>query len=333
MSASDTPYGELSPDLIADALESLGFRLDSGLLPLNSYENRVYQFRAEDGRRYVTKFYRPGRWSDAQIQEEHDFCDELLAAELPVSPPLRFDGASLVHFGGHRLSVFDSQGGRAPELDNLDHLAQLGRLLARIHLVGETRPFLHRPALSVQSFGHEALATVLAAGHVPDYVRARFETAARELIAACESALVVAGPLTSLRLHGDCHPGNVLWTGSNPHEGGPHFVDFDDSRSGPAMQDLWMLLSGSAEEQKQQFDTVLDGYEEFREFDWREWRLREVLRALRMLHYSAWLSSRWADPAFPMAFPWFGHARYWEEQCLTLHEQLLRVQATAETWP
>ena len=323
---TDTPdYHNLTPDFICDAVESLGFRLDTGLLALNSYENRVYQFRAEDGKRYVVKFYRPHRWSDAQIEEEHAFTQELYDAEIPVSPPLRFGGKTLIHWHGHRFAAFDSQGGRAPELDNPDHLTQLGRLLGRIHMVGAARPFSHRPRIDIQSFGHEALATILAAGYVPDYLRARFEDVTRTLIRHCETIEQRVGNVERFRLHGDCHSGNVLWTPA-----GPHFVDFDDSRNGPAIQDLWMLLSGSPEEMKQQFDAILDGYEEFREFDWRERHLVEVLRALRLIHYSAWLSARWTDPAFPLAFPWFGHSRYWEEQSLTLHEQACKLESILE---
>lgn len=318
-------YSGLSPDCIADALESLGLRLETGLLALNSYENRVYQFRAEDGIRYVAKFYRPNRWSNEQILEEHAFTQELFDAELPVSPPLRYDGETLKTWQGYRFSVFRSQGGRAPELDNLDHLTQLGRLIARIHLVGETSPFRHRPTISVVSFGREALATILASGLVPDYVRERFQSLTEDLIVRCEDIERRLGAAHVFRLHGDCHAGNVLWTPA-----GPHFVDFDDSRNGPAIQDLWMLMSGSPEEMKQQFDAILDGYEEFREFDWRERHRVEVLRTLRLIHYSAWLSARWHDPAFPLAFPWFGHARYWEELCQTWHEQQLKLEAVAE---
>lgn len=319
-------YDDLSPDFIGDALESLGLQLDSGLLALNSYENRVYQFRADDGARYVTKFYRPRRWSDAQIREEHDFTWELADAELPVSPPLRFNGETLLHYGSHRFSVFASQGGRAPELDNTEHLTQLGRLLARIHLVGERASFVHRPAVNTQSFGHEALQLIESQGHVPSYLRDSVHELALALIGHCDAIWQALEPVQTLRLHGDCHPGNVLW-----HNHAPHFVDFDDSRSGPAMQDLWMLLSGSALEMKMQFAAVMEGYEEFREFNYRERHLVEVLRALRQIHYSGWLSARWSDPAFPRAFPWFGLPRYWEELSHSWHEQRIVLERIRES--
>lgn len=314
-------FGELDPAHVLDALESLGLYSDGRLLALNSYENRVYQVGMEEGPPLVAKFYRPGRWSDAQIQEEHDFLFELVDAEVPVVAPLKHAGSSLQHHAGYRFAVFPRRGGRAPELEDKNTLEWLGRYIGRIHAVGAARRFAARPALDRQSFGVEPRAYLLNEGCLPDTLRpawAAISEQVLESVAACEQR---AGPIEQLRLHGDCHPGNVLWT-----DHGPHFVDFDDSRMGPALQDLWMLLSGSRDDMRRQLQDVLAGYEDIREFPEHELHLLEALRSLRLLHYSAWLASRFNDPAFQQAFPWFGSERYWQDRILELREQVALMQ-------
>jgi Ser/Thr protein kinase RdoA (MazF antagonist) len=315
------PYDALTPDVVLDALDSTGLRGDGRLQALNSYENRVYQARLEDSGTVVLKFYRPGRWSEAQIAEEHAFAAELAAAEVPLVAPLRLQGRTLHHHAGFLFSVSPSRGGRRPELDDPEVLEWTGRLLARLHQVGATRPFVQRPALDATSFGAEPLAWLLghdmvaleAAGRWREAAQAALELA-RDAMAACAPA----GPVATLRLHGDCHPGNILWS----PDAGPHFVDIDDSRSGPAVQDFWMLLSGDRIQQQRQLGALLDGYETLREFDRCELALIEPLRTLRLLHYSAWLARRWNDPIFPPNFPWFGSAAYWQEQTRVLWDQV-----------
>ncbi len=314
---SGHPYSTLIPDTVLDALESLGLRCDGRLLALNSYENRVYQVGLEEGSPVVAKFYRPGRWSDAAILEEHAFTLELAEREIPVVAPQVFSGATLHSFGGFRFAVFPRRGGRAPELDRPDTLMWMGRFLGRIHALGATQPFLHRPELSIASFGEEPIAYLLEHDWLPVELRAVWRGVAEQALDGVRRCYARAGAVQMLRLHGDCHPGNVLWT-----EDGPHFVDFDDSRMGPAVQDLWMLLSGDAAEMGRQLLSVLQGYEDFAEFDDRELYLIEALRTLRLLHYPAWLARRWDDPAFPAAFPWFNSARYWQDRILELREQI-----------
>jgi len=316
------PYSALTPDLVLDAVESRGLRCDGRFIALNSYENRVFQVLIEDGAPVIAKFYRPGRWSDAQILEEHAFAIELVEREIPVVAPLADSGGkTLSAHGGFRFALFPKQAGRAPELDRDDDhentLEWLGRFLGRIHAVGAIRPFRQRPALDCATFGREPLTFLLAGDWIPGELIDSYRTIAQQLLEAVERRFTDAGKIRTLRLHGDCHAGNILWT-----EAGPHFVDLDDCRSGPAMQDLWMLLSGDRQEMSQQLGKVLSGYREFHEFEARELMLIEPLRALRMIHYAAWLASRWDDPAFPAAFPWFGTQRYWQEQVLQLREQL-----------
>lgn len=313
---STHPYETLKPEVVLDAVDSLGLRTDGRLLPLNSYENRVYQVGIEDALPLVVKFYRPERWSDEQILEEHEFALELAAAEIPLVPPLERDGRTLFEFGGFRFAIFTRRGGRAPELDNFEHLEWLGRFLGRIHAVGNAKPFKHRPALTSAAAGKDSLAFLQQGDWLPGYLAENFNQAATTILAEAENALAAISPAT-LRLHGDCHPGNILWTDS-----GPHFVDLDDCLTGPAIQDLWMLLSGERLEREQQLWTLLDGYEEFHDFDPTELRLIEPLRGLRMINFMAWLARRWDDPAFPPAFPWFNTPRYWEEQLNNLREQL-----------
>ena len=318
---SSHPYEHLTPDVVLDALSSVGLHGDGRLLALSSYENRVYQVQLEDpyegNASVVAKFYRPGRWSDAQILEEHSFSAELMAAEIPAVGPLALAGRTLNEHAGFRFSVSPRRGGRRPELDDAEVLEWIGRFLARIHTVGASRPFDSRPALDVQTFAIEPRDWLLAHDAIPLDVQGNWLKLCNEAIAMIEAALQ-DHPVRRIRLHGDCHPGNILWT---PDQG-PHFVDLDDACTGPAVQDLWMLLSGERHERTRQLGALVDGYEQFREFDRGELALVEPLRTLRMVHYSAWLARRWDDPAFPPTFPWFGSSDYWQGQVQMLEEQL-----------
>lgn len=315
------PYADLTPERLLDAIESLGTRCDGRLLQLNSFENRVYQVWLEDGTQRVVKFYRPGRWSDAEILEEHTFSIQLAEAEIPVVPPLSFNGHTLHHWEGHRFSLFAKQGGRPPELDREGTLEWLGRYLGRIHAVGASSVYQARPALDIQTFGTEPRDFIVAGEWLPLELRSAWISVAEQALEGVRQAFQRAGKTQTLRLHGDCHTGNVLWT-----DDGPHFVDFDDSRSGPAIQDLWMLLSGDEVEVRGQLKALLRGYEMFNEFDDRELQLIEALRTLRVIHYSAWIARRWHDPAFPAAFPWFDSVRYWQDRILELREQVAAMQ-------
>jgi Ser/Thr protein kinase RdoA (MazF antagonist) len=333
------PYQALTPDVVMDALASVGLYGDGRQQALSSYENRVYQLHLEDGSVVVAKFYRPERWSEAQILEEHAFSAELMAAEIPVIGPLTLNGATLHHFGGFAFSVSPCRGGRAPELDDLEVLEWIGRFLARIHTVGAAKPFVCRPVLDLQSFGIASREWLLEHDKVPLDVQSTWAKASLEALnlIAGHACLTGAGrqkefegePIKQLRLHGDCHPGNILWTpldtpaSSGP---GPHFVDLDDTRSGAAVQDLWMLLSGDRQQRSRQLGALVDGYEQFREFDRRETALIEPLRTLRLIHYSAWLARRWSDPTFPINFPWFGSSDYWQGQVQMLEEQIEAMQ-------
>ncbi|SDI28569.1 serine/threonine protein kinase [Pseudomonas panipatensis] len=310
------PFSALTPDLVLDAVESLGFLSDARVLALNSYENRVYQVGIEDNQPLIAKFYRPGRWSDAAIREEHAFSAELADREVPVVAPLVRDGETLFEFAGFRFTLFPRRGGRAPEPGNLDQLYRLGQLLGRLHAVGAIRPFEHRERLTVDNFGHESLATLLEGNFIPKSLLPAYESVARDLLKRLD-ALFAKHPYQAIRLHGDCHPGNLLC-----RDDSFHIVDLDDCRMGPAIQDLWMMLAGERHERLSQISELIDGYQEFHDFDPRELPLIEGLRSLRLMHYSAWLARRWDDPAFPPSFPWFGSERYWGEQVLVLREQL-----------
>ena len=327
------PFETLTPDLVLDALDTVGLRGDGRLMALSSYENRVYQVQLEDGTAVVAKFYRPGRWSDAQILEEHAFSRELMAAEIPAIGPLDLVGSTLHHFDGFAFSVSPRRGGRPPELDNPEVLEWIGRFLARIHTVGAKRPFVSRPALNVSSFGIEPREWLLANERVPLDVQSAWARLSQQALAAISRHTCLGGigggqdrePIRVLRLHGDCHPGNILWTPTDVPQSagpGPHFVDLDDARTGPAVQDLWMLLSGDRQQRTRQLGALVDGYEQFRDFDRRELALIEPLRTLRLIHYSAWLARRWDDPIFPINFPWFGSSDYWQGQVQMLEEQL-----------
>ncbi|MCW8807805.1 MAG: serine/threonine protein kinase, partial [Rhodanobacter sp.] len=280
------------------------------LLALNSYENRVWQVGLEDAAPVIAKFYRPGRWSDAAIIEEHAFSLELAAAELPVVAPLAFGGDTLLHHGGFRYALTPRRGGRAPELEALDQLQWLGRLIARIHVVGARQPFAQRGRLDRETMVQQPMQAVLGSSLLPESLHTNYRAAARRLDAAIASRMEAIGPVRQLRLHGDCHPGNVLWT-----DHGPHFVDFDDARSGPAVQDLWMLASD-----ERAMEAVLEGYQQFRDFDHTELALIPALRAMRQLHYAGWIASRWHDPAFPAGFPFAAESRWWEQHVADLHE-------------
>ena len=322
------PYQALTPSVVLDALSALGLPVDGRLSALSSYENRVYQVHLDDDSTVVTKFYRPGRWSEAQIREEHAFTDELMAEDIPVVGPLTLNGmrlheARIVNDGmdGHFwFSVSPCRGGRAPELDDPEVLMWIGRLMARMHLVGERHAFEHRPTLNLHTFGEASRDLLMHENWVPPEV-------AQQWLSLCNQTLELVrqkmpAQVRTLRLHGDCHPGNILWTPQGMPEAGPHFVDLDDARMGPAVQDLWMLLHGDEQERRQKLFTVLEGYESMRPFDMQEVQWIEPLRSLRIIHYSAWLASRQDDPAFPMHFPWFGTADYWRGQCDTLREQI-----------
>ena len=316
-------FSGLQPDFIIDALQQLGLDISSGLTALNSYENRVYQFSAWQGdaaqpQKYVVKFYRPQRWSAAQLQEEHDFAFELAAADIPVVAPLQLEGQSLLQYGGYYLALFPSRGGRTLEIDNDEQLAMLGRFLGRLHQVGKARAFVHRPAFSVESHLLQSREVLQALALIPAYLRPAFDTALDQVIAECARQYQ---PKQLIRLHGDCHAGNLFYTRE-----GPFFVDLDDCRSGPAIQDLWMMLSGDRHQQRDTLELMLDEYEQYCDFDPAELKLIEPLRAMRMVHYMAWLARRWQDPAFPMNFPWFATDKYWEQQCLALKEQLFLLQ-------
>jgi Ser/Thr protein kinase RdoA (MazF antagonist) len=326
------PYSRLTPDVVLNSLEAVGLRCDGRLLALNSYENRVYQVGIEEtatapASLVVAKFYRPARWSDEQILEEHAFAAELAEAEIPVVAPLAYGNRTLLAAEGFRLAVFPRRGGRAPELEDPDTLEWLGRFIGRIHAVGRARPFEHRPAIDIASFGEEPREFLLASGFIPRELVEPWKQAASLSLEGVRHAFDRAGDFGTLRLHGDCHAGNVLWTpatGNAP--GGPHFVDLDDARTGPAVQDLWMLISGDRATMGGQLGHILAGYEDFAEFDDRELNLVEALRTLRLLHYSAWLARRWDDPAFPINFPFFNTPRYWQDRVLELREQIAAMQ-------
>ncbi len=324
----DVPFAALSPDVVIDAVEAAGFACDGRILALGSYENRVFQVGREDAEPVVVKFYRPGRWSDAAIAEEHDFARALAAAEIPVIAPLELprgaelgDGPVAV-FDGFRLAVYPRRGGQWPELGTEDDRQWIGRFLGRIHALGAAHRFEHRTRLSPEAMGHDSASWLLEGDRIPDYIAHRYEQVTGELLDLVDARFEQAGALRHLCIHGDCHRNNVLWT-----DAGPHFVDLDDCMTGPAIQDLWMLLAGRPDEMRVQLADILEGYTQFANYDPVESTLIESLRALRMVHYAAWLARRWHDPAFPRAFPWFGEARYWEQHVAELEEQLEALEA------
>lgn len=316
---SPTPFNDLTPDTVLDAVEHLGLLSDARIYPLNSYENRVYQVGIEDKAPIIAKFYRPHRWSDEQVQEEHDFSLQLNEAEIPVVPPMLFDGKTLLEFKGYRFTLYERRGGHAPELDNLDNLFTLGQTLGRIHAFSKTADFKHRPALTPELFGHNSRAFLLENDFLPSSTREAYSTVSAHCLEKVENYFANTS-FETIRLHGDCHTGNILWRDEKPN-----FVDLDDARSGPALQDLWMLLSGERAQKTEQLMSVIEGYEMFCEFNPAELNLLESLRTLRLMHYAAWLAKRWEDPAFPIHFPWFNTERYWAEHVLELREQLFTL--------
>ena len=317
MTNTEHPFQVLTPAFVMDAIESQGFVCDCRTFGLNSYENRVYQVGIEDGPPLIAKFYRPERWSDAQILEEHAFCFELVEHELPVVAPwVNKSGESLFRHGSFSFALYPRQGGHAPEFDNLDNLLILGRMLGRMHAIGAVKPFIHRPVLDSRSFGY-ASAALIEERFIPAEYRESYSALTSQLLTAIDASIASAGNVRQIRTHGDCHSGNILW-----RDGAPHFVDFDDARTAPAVQDFWMMLSGERPRQTAQLAELVEGYNEFFDFNPRELQLINALRALRMLHYSAWLARRWQDPIFPRTFPWFNTIRYWGEHILELREQL-----------
>jgi Ser/Thr protein kinase RdoA (MazF antagonist) len=313
----DQPYSALTPDTVLDALGSIGLHGDGRLLALNSYENRVYQAGMEDRQPLIAKFYRPARWSDMEILEEHAFVATLAEREIPAVPALEINGRTLHQFDGFRFSVFNRHGGRAPELDDRDTMEWIGRFIGRIHAIGAMEPYRHRPTLDIENFGQEPSTYLLQHGFIPDELVEVYRSVVAQGLDAVRRCYDRAGDVKKLRLHGDCHAGNVLWT-----DNGPHFVDFDDSRMGPAVQDLWMMLSGERTDMAKQFSDLMAGYGDFYDFDVHELHLVEALRTLRLIHYSAWIARRWDDPAFAIAFPWFNTQRYWQDRILELREQI-----------
>ncbi len=313
-------YTELTPEAVLSAIEAMAYETNGRFLALNSYENRVYRCDLETGGAVIAKFYRPGRWSDAAIAEEHQFALELLEAEIPVVAPIIIENQSLFRHQGYRFSLYPLRGGRWPDLETREDRNWMGRFIARIHNVGRTATFNHRLKIDIQRMGAESAAYLQAQAFIPEYLLPAYSTLADDLLKAVQHAFDRCGSYQNIRLHGDCHRSNVLWT-----DDGPHFVDLDDCCTGPAIQDLWMLLSGDREEMTEQMCDMLEGYEEFAELDLKELHLIEALRTLRMMFYAAWLARRWQDPAFPLAFPWFNSNQYWEQHVLELREQLLRL--------
>ncbi len=308
-----TPYANLSPELILEALESVGLQPNGGLLALNSYENRVYQAEMEDGSFTVSKFYRPGRWSDAAIREEHAFTAELAAAEISVVAPLVIDAESLFEYQNFHFAVYPRQGGHPPNLEIEEDLEVLARTIGRLHAVGSAATFSHRPNLSCQRLGHDSRSFLLDNGFVPPDIETAYASVTEHLLQRIDPLM---DALPAIRIHGDCHMGNVLWRDDTPH-----FVDFDDCVMGPPVQDLWMLLSGERPDQTYQLSLILDAYNTFYDFDPRTLAVIEALRSLRIMHHAAWIARRWQDPAFPLAFPWFESPRFWSDHLLELREQ------------
>ncbi|KTD52610.1 serine/threonine protein kinase [Legionella quateirensis] len=314
---NQTPYEQLNPDVILDAIESTGFICTGSLLALNSYENRVYQIGIENAEPIIAKFYRPHRWSSTAILEEHQFALELVHHEIPVIAPLNINNETLHHHRDFRFALFPRRGGRPLELDNNEQLEWMGRFIGRLHGVSACKPFQSRIQLNTQTYGHEPYEFLLKHNFIPDYLADNFCRTIETALQKIDEILKCLGSIDQIRLHGDCHAGNVLWS-----EAGPHIVDLDDCLMGPAIQDIWMLLSGEPKQMEVQLTKILQGYCEFHDFNPRERHLIEVLRTLRMLHYSGWLAKRWTDPAFPQSFPWFNSPVYWQNQMLNLNEQI-----------
>ena len=310
------PFETLTPDFILNAVEKQGYACDGRILALNSYENRVYQVGVEDDAPLIAKFYRPQRWSDEQILEEHQFNIELAGQELPVVSPLCINSKTLFHYDDFRVALYPIKGGHAPELDNLDNLFILGRFLGRMHAVGAVQAFQYRPAITCKHYGHES-ASLIGDKFIPEHIQESYDTLVAEILKIIDEIYVETEDSGYIRVHGDCHVGNILW-----RDDAPHFIDFDDARMAPAIQDLWMLLSGDRARQTAQLSEIMEGYNEFSEFPLQQLKYIESLRTLRIMYFSAWLARRWDDPAFPRAFPWFNTVQYWEQHILDLREQL-----------
>jgi Ser/Thr protein kinase RdoA (MazF antagonist) len=320
-------YALLSPDEVLNSIELFGYQCDGRLLALNSYENRVYRVGLDDGQSIVAKFYRPGRWTNDAILEEHAYTQALAELEVPVVAPLLVDGSTLLETKHFRIALFPNRGGRAPDLEDFDQLEQMGRFMGRIHGVGQTQKFSHRPSLTVDTFGYEPRDFILANNFIPPELVEAYQSLTEQLLTEAKQCYQRAGTVPLIRCHGDCHPSNVLWT-----DQGPHIVDFDDARMAPAIQDLWMFLSGDRADQTAGLDAVLTGYTEFCDFDARQLHLIEALRTLRLIHYYGWLAKRWEDPAFKMAFPWFNTQRCWEDHILSLREQAALLHEQPLSW-
>jgi len=330
MSETDNklPFHELAPDQILNSIESIGYLCDGHVSALNSYENRVYQIGIEDATPIIAKFYRPDRWSDESILEEHVFTAELQEMEIPVIAPSQDnEGQTLFQSGPYRIALYPRVGGRAPELDNPEHLLQLGRCIGRIHNVSATKPFQQRPTIDTESYAIEPREYLLQQNFIPADLIASYESLSRDVIKAIQACIGRAGEYALIRLHGDCHLGNILWQND-----GPFIVDFDDARMGPSVQDLWMFLSGDRNYMTTGLNDLLEGYCEFRNFDARELHLVEALRTMRMIHFAGWLARRWDDPAFPLAFPWFNTQHYWQDHILSLREQLALMDEPPLQW-
>jgi len=323
-----TSYKNLGPNDILDAIENEGFYCDGHIFALNSYENRVYQIGIEDDVPVIVKFYRPARWTDAAIIEEHQFTRELEKYEIPVVSPLaNADDETLYHHENFRFALYPRCGGRPPELENPEHLLQLGRFIGRMHNVGAKKTYEHRPMLDIQTFGIDASEYLLTNKFIPPELEEAYQTLAEDLIQRINHCYERAGPISFIRLHGDCHHSNILWRNDTPF-----ILDFDDARMGPAIQDIWMFLSGDRNYMTARLAELLEGYAEFMEFDPRELHLIEALRTLRMLHYSSWIARRWDDPAFPLAFPHFNTQHYWQDHILTLREQAALMDEMPLEW-
>lgn len=323
-------FYQLGPEEVLRAVESIGFTCSAELLALNSYENRVYMVGLDSGRKLIAKFYRPGRWSDAAIFEEHMFTQELAELEIPAVPPMYIGDSTLFHYAGHRFSLYPLKAGRAPDLESREQLEQLGRYIGRIHSLGSIRDFEHRPTLNVESFGDQSYEFLMEHGFIPPELERAYEKAAEDLLNSVENRFNSINPET-IRLHGDGHQGNILWD-THSGSGTPYVIDFDDARMGPAVQDLWMFLSGSRANMSASLDILLTAYSQFYNFNSSELALIEPLRALRIMHHAAWLARRFDDPAFKQAFPWFNTQQYWEKHTLTLKEQISAIQEPPLQW-
>lgn len=323
----DQAYAKLSPSDVLNSIEQFGYQCDGRLLALNSYENRVYRVGLDDGSSIVAKFYRPKRWSNESILEEHHYTQALAELEIPVVAPLEVDGKTLLETEDFRIGLFNNRGGRAPDLEDFDQLEQMGRFMGRIHQVGQSVPFQSRPTLDIDTFGNQPRDFILSKQFIPADLVQAYESLTQQLLTEAAQCYERAGEVPLIRCHGDCHPSNILWT-----DDGPHIVDFDDARMAPAIQDLWMFLAGDRSDQTAGLDAVLTGYTEFCDFDARQLHLVEALRTLRLIHYYGWLAKRWEDPAFKIAFPWFNTQRCWEDHVLSLREQAALLHEPPLVW-